>query len=602
MTDTVPADIATERAAIEERIAGRTLVDELADTARERGDSPAYSDRLTESGEGWRTLTWSETRESALDLAAGLIDAGLAAGDTAAIMCSSRTEHVLADLAIVHAGGIPMSVYNTLAPEQVAYVASAATPSVVVLENADHAGRWTTALAERPEIKAVVVIDADAAPDDPRVTTWTALAERGRELRAADPSVVEERAAGVQPDDPLTILFTSGTTGNPKGVVLTHHGILFETYSSMETGDLDGPGISISYLPFAHIAERILGMYVPQVQGGHVHLISDPALLAPSLLEVRPTRFFGVPRVWEKIRTGISALLAAEPDEQKKAAVEGALATGLAYVESLQTGNETSPELAERFAAMDARRAEADARSPRPRPGGVGRQRGRSDARGGGSVLRRARPEHLRRLRHDGDQRVRHRQRAEQLPARHRGPGPARRRGARSATTARSSSAAPSLTPGYHGNPEATAELIDDDGWLHTGDIGVMDDDGFLSVVDRKKEMIITSSGKNIAPSNIENLPQGEPARRPRHGDRRRPPVRRGACSPSTARSPRWSRRRWASRPPPWPSSPRTRRSWRSSARPSRPPTPASPARSKSSPSSCSPRSGPPRARSSPRP
>ena len=299
-----------ERAAVEAAIAGRTLCDVLRDTVAARGDLPAYSDKLGDDGNGWRTLTWTEVRETALDLAAAMIDAGLPAGGTVAIMGSNRIEHVLADIATLHAGGVPMSIYNTLAPEQVAYVAAHSSPSIAILEGDDQLARWALALEAAPATTVVTMGGED----------WDSFLAKGRALRAANPAAIEERTAAVAPDDTATILYTSGTTGDPKGVVLTHTNVLFESQTSLDTGDLHEPGVTLSYLPFAHIAERILGIYIPQFQGGHVHLIGDPALLAPSLLEVRPTRFFGVPRVWEKIRTGVSAQLAAEPDRRARPA------------------------------------------------------------------------------------------------------------------------------------------------------------------------------------------------------------------------------------------------------------------------------------------
>ena len=348
------SDVLEQRAEIEQRIEGQTFCTALARTVAERGGAPAYSDKVGVS-EGWRTLSWDEVREQTLDLAAGYVALGLAPHDTVAVMASNRTEHVLADFAGVHAGGIPMSVYATLAPEQVAYVAGHAQPSVVVLEGADQLARWRLALEECPSIAAVVVIDDAALPaDDPRFVGWTDLLERGRAARAADPGRYDDLWRSVRPEDPLTILYTSGTTGNPKGVVLTHRNILFETESSLDVSGMREPGVTVSYLPFAHIAERMLGIYIPQYQGGHVHLVGDPALLVGALGEVHPTRFFGVPRVWEKVRTGVSALLSAETDEQKVAAVAKAMDVGLRYVESRQTGEQTSPELAEEFRAMDA--------------------------------------------------------------------------------------------------------------------------------------------------------------------------------------------------------------------------------------------------------
>ena len=501
-----------ERAAIEERIAGRTLCTELESTAAERGAEPAYSDKvgIAEGDPGWRTVTWSELRERVLDAAAGLVARGLAPGDTVAIMASSRTEHVLADLASVHAGGTPMSIYATLAPEQVLYVAEHSAPSVVVLEGADQVARWELALAKAGSIEHVVVLDPAARTDDPRFLTWDELLATGAEHRAADHEECDRRWREVDPEQPLTILYTSGTTGDPKGVVLTHHNILFEAFSSLETAGLSEPGVSVSYLPFAHIAERVLGMYIPQIQGGHVHLISDPAILAATLGQVRPTRFFGVPRVWEKIKTGVSALLAAEPDEQKKAGVQAAMDIGLRYVESQQTGQTTPPELEEQFRQVDAAvlsvmrgmlgldRVEWAASAAAPMPVEVARffaglgiriydvygmteTSASVTANGPGSFRLGSvgRPQH----------------------------GLEVRLGEENEILVRG----PVVTPGYYRREDATRSLIDDEGWVHTGDIGQLDEDGFLYVVDRKKEMIITSSGKNIAPSNIENLLKESP-------------------------------------------------------------------------------------------
>ena len=500
------------RQEIESRIAGETFCTRLERTVAERGDEPAYSDKigLAPGEPGWRTLTWSQTREQALDLAAGLAQVGLSPGATMAIMASTRTEHVLADIAAVHAGGTPMSIYATLAPEQVAYVAGHAEPTVAVLEGPDQLQRWQKALGEVSSLKAIVVIDPTLVDADARAVTWDDLLARGREARSADPDTFERVWRSVGPEDPLTILYTSGTTGNPKGVVLNHRNILFETESSLETSKMFEPGTGVSYLPFAHIAERMLGIYIPQFQGAHVHLIGDPALLVGALGEVHPTRFFGVPRVWEKIRTGVSGLLSAETDDAKKAAVNKAMEVGLRYVESRQTGQETSPELAEEFARMDAAvltpirsllgldKVEWAASAAAPMPvevtrffAGLGLEiydvYGMTET---SAVVTANGPESFRlgsvgraidgvevRLGEDNEILVR----------------------------------GPVATPGYFKQEDATRALIDEDGWLHTGDIGQLDEDGFFYVVDRKKEMIITSAGKNIAPSNIENLLKESP-------------------------------------------------------------------------------------------
>jgi len=472
-----------------------TLPDILDATVAARGDEPAYSDRHTE--EGWRTLTWAEVVGRAKAVAGALIDRGVQPGDTVALMCSNRIEHVVADLGAVYAGAVPMTIYATLAPETVRYIAHHALPSAVVLEGQDQLDRWALALEDSPSLKVVAVIDGSSAGDD-REVTWAQLLEGG-----ADPS---ERVAAIRPDDPLTILYTSGTTGDPKGVVLTHRNVLTSVLGGLKAGGIEQPGVSISYLPFAHIAERNLGMYGPQVQGAHVYLVDDPAALPAALGQVHPTRFFGVPRVWEKVMAGVSALLAANPDPKVTAAME----TAQRWVAAKENGGTPAPELQQAFEEADSAvlqgirgflgldRLEWAASAAAPMPvevarffGGLGiiiyDVYGMTETTGSVTAntppafklgtVGRPLPGCEIRLADDGEIQV------------------------RGAIT----------TPGYLHNPEATAALIDSEGWLGTGDIGTVDDDGYYAVVDRKKELIITSSGKNIAPSNIENLLKESP-------------------------------------------------------------------------------------------
>jgi long-chain acyl-CoA synthetase len=500
MTQVDPS-IASERDRIQALVEGRTLVHSLNETVARYGAEPAYSDRHhVPEGESWRTLTWAETRERALDVAGALMEAGVSPGDTVAIMATNRIEHFLADMGAVHAAATPMSIYNTLSPEQVAYVAGHAHPTVVILETADHRARWAKALEEVDSAPLVVMIDED----------WDALVAAGAAYRAANPGAVEERAAGIEPDAPATILYTSGTTGNPKGVVLTHHNVLYEAISTQEKAGLMDPQRSVSYLPLAHIAERVLGLYGPQITGSHMHAIGDPAELLGALGEVHPTAFFGVPRVWEKIKTGISAKLAADPDPANREMVQSSMAAALAWVQAQEVGGTMTPEIDEAYRRADEQILgflklllgldqvtwAGSAAAPMPLDvaqfmAGLGLKvydvYGMTETCGavtanGPSAFKlgtvgQANPGMEVKLGEDGEVLVR----------------------------------GPVNTPGYYRQEDATRALIDEDGWIHTGDIGTLDDDGFFAIVDRKKELIITSAGKNIAPSNIENYLKESP-------------------------------------------------------------------------------------------
>ncbi len=501
-------DVLADRARIQQEISGRTLVDLLRDTSAAFADETAYSDRHHVT-EGWRTLTWRETYDLALDVAAGLIAEGVQIGDTVAIMATNRIEHQVADMGGVNAAAVPMSIYNTLAVDQVTYIAGQSAPVVAILENADNLARWSGAL-DAGGVARVVVLDDDAVPEGELFVSWAEFVAKGAAYRAENPDAVAERQAAVRGSSPATYLYTSGTTGNPKGVELTHDNVLYEVVASQEAGGIVGRQRQISYLPLAHIAERVLSLYGPQIQGSHTYCIGDPAELLATLGEVHPTAFFGVPRVWEKIKTGISAKLAADPDPANVAMVQECMAAALAWVEAQETGGVMTPEIEAAYQkadetilgflklllGLDQVTWTASASAPMPVEvtrfmAGLGLKvydvYGMTETTGAATVN---------------------------------GPG-----GFRLGTVGRPIPGVelmlgednevlmrgPIMTPGYHRNSAATAGLIDTDGWVHTGDIGEIDEDGFLSIVDRKKELIITSQGKNVAPSNIENYLKESP-------------------------------------------------------------------------------------------
>ncbi|MFY9929765.1 MAG: long-chain fatty acid--CoA ligase [Streptosporangiaceae bacterium] len=513
------SDVIQQRAEIEGEIAGRTLCDQLRQLAEAAGEAPAYSD---ETGEGWSSLTWAQARQRVLEVAAGFAALGLAPGERVALMLPNRSEHVLANLGAVHGGGLGVTLYATLAPEQIAYVAADCDARIAVLDGAGELARWQPVLEQLPGIAKIVVRDPAACPAGDQYLTWADLVALGRERLGAEPGEIPARMAAITPDDPLALLYTSGTTGNPKGVLLTHRNILYAMATVDRLGTVSPRVRWVSYLPLAHIAERMFSVYLPIHFIGHVHFCPDSAQLVRVIGQVQPTAFFGVPRVWEKIMAGIQALLTAEPDEGKRAAARHAMDIGRRYVESCQDGQTTPPELAAQFRVADEQvlgpirgllglgEAESVSSAAAPLPPDVGAffaglgmkmldVYGMTETTGAFTANTAAgfrlgtvgRPVPGMEVTIAGD-------------------GEILARG-------------PMNTPGYLNQPGLTSALIDADGWLHTGDIGTITSDGFVSVTDRKKELIITAGGENIAPAAVENALVAHPliGQALAYGDRR---------------------------------------------------------------------------------
>jgi long-chain acyl-CoA synthetase len=500
--------VAVERRQIEQEIQGRTLCDLLAEHAAGHGDAPAMSWKRDGA---WQTLSWRQYRERVAEVAMGLAGLGVGRGDFVAIMASNRPEHVLADQGAVHAGATPTSFYFTLAPEQIRYVAGHCEARVAVLEDRDMLKRWQELREGLPALRHLVLLDgAGEEGDGPEVLGWDELVRRGREALAADRAGFEELRGRVGPEDNATLLYTSGTTGPPKGVLLSHRNVLFEVVALDRLTGLPQGGSSVSYLPLAHIAERVLSIYGPMTRRSHVWFCPDPTQAVEYVREARPTLFFGVPRVWEKVRAGIQAKLAAEESRRRREIAQRALEVGLEVVRRSQRGEGVPVGLRARHAVLErlvlakVRKAigldrcafASSAASPlavdvaeffaalglplvevygMTETTGVatGNRPGKVKIGTVGPALAGVEV----RLAGDGEVLVR----------------------------------GPVNTPGYFRQPEATAALIDAEGWLHTGDVGELDGDGYLRIVDRKKELIITSSGKNLSPANIEGLLKEHP-------------------------------------------------------------------------------------------
>jgi long-chain acyl-CoA synthetase len=454
-------------------------------TVRERPDEVALrtpGDRVT--------LTWREYADRVRRVAAGLHAIGVRRGDTVALMLTNRPEFAVVDMAAVHLGATPFSVYNTSSPEQVAYLFGNAGNRVAVCE----AMTLDQVLGSEVPLDAVVVVDADR----PGTTTLEALEAAG------DPDFDLDAAwQAVEPDDLATLIYTSGTTGPPKGVQTTHRHVVEQVRSICGMVETVGGDSITSFLPSAHIADRVTTQYFGALLGVQVTYVADARTIGAALVDLRPSIWFAVPRVWEKIKLALETKVAAEPDADTQAAMRWALDVGRAKARAdLADGPDE---------ALLADHAKADAAVLSKLRAAIGLDRvrwawtgaaaiapdtqeffrglgvplcelwGMSEVTGAGIVT----PPEAPRLGSVG------------LPL----PGLETRLADDGELFVR----APYLTSGYRNDPERTAEAIDEDGWLHTGDIATVDEDGYIRIVDRKKEIIINASGKNMSPANIEN-------------------------------------------------------------------------------------------------
>jgi long-chain acyl-CoA synthetase len=438
------------------------------------------------------TITWNELRDRVHRIAGGLNELGVGKGDTVALMLNNRPEFIPSDLAVVSLGGVPFSIYQTSSPEQISYVCSDAGCKVAIVETM-FLEQFNKAREELPELEKVIVVDGDGGD------------HTLEELEAMDPDFdPADIVDGIQLDDLLTLIYTSGTTGPPKGVQLTHRNLMTLTKGVEEIVDFPDRGAKvISWLPAAHIAERGAHYYLPCTRGVSVTICPDPRQIADSLAAVRPTWFFAVPRIYEKLKAGIEASFAKLPDEQRVPAQKG-LEAAIQKVRLEQAGEEVPEELAAGVAqaeeamfaplrkqlGLDEVVAINVGAAPTPvevleffhaigLP--VGELWGMSETCG---VVTCNPPDRVKlgtvgppvpgaevRLAEDGEVEVK----------------------------------ADSVMPGYRNMPEKNEETFTEDGWLLTGDIGELDEDGYLKIVDRKKELIINAAGKNMSPANIES-------------------------------------------------------------------------------------------------
>ena len=485
---------------------GRTIVDLFRDHVDRFGDRPAL--RIHRRA-GWEAISWREYGDTVDRVTAGLAALGVEPGARVGLLSSNRPEWHQADLGVLAAGGVTVPVYPTNAASQVAYVLGHSRSEVCFVENRDQLAKVLLRRDGLPHLRRIVLFDGMDGLDDPLVLDFAQLLDLGERHRRLHPELLAERAAAVTPASLATIVYTSGTTGPPKGAMISHRNIEWTIRAVTAIVPIGPDDRFLSFLPLSHIAERTVSHFGQIVAGGETWFARSLVTVAEDLRACRPTIFFAVPRVWEKFHEAILEELHTKPPVMGRL-VDRLVHAGEARVDAVQAQRRISlrdwfewqlldrsigallrrklgldrarvlvsgaapidPSLLRWFHAIGLPIAEVYGQTEdcgpstlnppgRIRIGTVGRPLPGVDVR----------------LAPDGEVLVR----------------------------------GGNVCAGYADDPEATAQLIDDLGWMHSGDLGALDGAGYLSITGRKKDLIITASGTNIAPQEIETRLRSEP-------------------------------------------------------------------------------------------
>lgn len=454
----------------------------------------------------WRSWTWGRTGEAVGEIAGGLMSLGFAPGDTASILSNTVIEWVLADLAVLSCAGVANGIYPTDAASQVHYLCEDSRTSVLFVEDDEQLDKALEVRAQLPLLKKIVVFDMEGLRDldDPDVISLGQLRALGRDYLAAHPGELMRRVNACRPEDLAILVYTSGTTGKPKGAMHSHRGLVYTVRGYNTLVAQDSRDERMCFLPLCHIAERLGGEYFALYTGSILNFVENPETVPENVREIAPTVFTAVPRVWEKFYSGVMiALKEASPLQQ--AAYAWGIGVGTRIAEKVLAGEPVggflkfkftlarwlalnnvrkligihrsrflvtgaapiSPELVKWYLALGVPMLEVwgmtetcgaatGVPASRIKPGSIGPAAGYNEVK--------IDPE-------TGEIRVR----------------------------------GPNVFMGYLNQPEKTAEAIDAEGWLHTGDVGLVDADGYFRITDRMKDIIITAGGKNITPSELEN-------------------------------------------------------------------------------------------------
>ncbi|MBI2769715.1 MAG: long-chain fatty acid--CoA ligase [Burkholderiales bacterium] len=454
----------------------------------------------------WRTWTWSQTGQAVREIAGGLMSLGFVPGDTASILSNTVIEWVLADLAVLSCGGVSNGIYPTDAASQVHYLCEDSRTTILFVEDDEQLDKALEVRAQLPGLAKIVVFDMEGLRelDDPGVISLKALREMGARYVGRQGDELMHRVKACRPEDLAILVYTSGTTGKPKGAMHSHRGLVHTVRGYNTLVAQDERDERMCFLPLCHIAERVGGEYFAMYTGAILNFVENPETVPENVREISPTVFTAVPRIWEKFYSGVMITLK-EASPLQQAAYGWGIGVGTQIADKVLAGQPVdgflkfkftlarwialnnvrkligihrsrflvtgaapiSPELVKWYLALgvpmlevwgmtESCGASTGVPASRIKPGSIGPAAAYNEVRldpATGEILVRG----------------------------------------------------TNVFMGYLNQPEKTAETIDAEGWLHTGDVGVVDEEGFFRITDRMKDIIITAGGKNITPSELEN-------------------------------------------------------------------------------------------------
>ena len=483
-----------------------------------------YGDRtalMYKRGGAYQTMSWTEYGRRVRDFALGLIALGLEPHQQVSLLCENCPEWVIADLAILSAGGVNVPIYMTLTPKQVEYIVADSESRIVIVSNAEQLQKVLKVRGNLPLVKQIICVECPEPRPDPSLLSFDEVLQLGaRRSEEKGRSALDERIQAITPDDMASIIYTSGTTGEPKGVMLTHDNFVSNAQASLQVLPISPRDIVLNFLPLSHVFARTCEQYVMLVSGASLAFAETVDTVAANMMEVRPTVMIGVPRFYEKTYARIIER-AAQLSGVKRTLFDWAMRVGAARIKTLRMKRRLSPWMRLKLFIADRLiyRRVGERLGGRLRyfvSGGGPLSREIAEVLGSlgvkiceGYGLTESSPticvNHL-----DG---IRYGTVGPPVPGVE----------VRIAEDGEILTRGRLVMKGYYGREQETAEAIVD-GWLHTGDIGVIDEDGYLAITDRKKDLIVTAGGKNVAPQLIENALKTDPfiSQVVIHGDKRK--------------------------------------------------------------------------------